>query len=204
MVTLLEGGNKKPPTLHRSTHYSAGSQLNVPHSPASLCITRLKPPCRKQYLSNLSTDATSRQEGTRLRWLEKDATKMLRSTSNSLTCRKEGARGLQTQLLLEEPQGPTPAADRVVAGTFRGRIPREAAGTLLNSAIAGNMGEGRQRNARVGTHTDFINEKPAKYPLAWGSCGKERSPRTGQILFSRFLTGIYWSTHGCVVVFGDD
>lgn len=62
MVTLLEGGNRTP-RLHKKapppTARSAGSQLNVPPLPPSLCIDRLKPPWRKRYFSDASTDVTA-------------------------------------------------------------------------------------------------------------------------------------------------
>ena len=62
MVTLLEGGNrtarlhkKAPPAPARS----AGSQLNVPPPPPSLCIARLKPPWRKRYFSDARADVAA-------------------------------------------------------------------------------------------------------------------------------------------------
>lgn len=78
---------------------------------------------------------------------------------------------------------------QLVARPLQRAAPGEAAGVLLNSAIIGNMGEGRWRNARVSTHADFINEKPGKYLPVQGPCGKERNPMTGQIFFFHFEIG---------------
>lgn len=78
---------------------------------------------------------------------------------------------------------------QLVARPLQREAPGEAAGVLLNSAIIGNMGEGRCRNARVSTHADFINEKPGKYLPVQGPCGKERNPMTGPIFFFHFEIG---------------
>lgn len=69
-----------------------------------------------------------------------------------------------------------------------GGLEGSSPGVLLNSAITGNMAEGR-RSISVSTCSDFTNDKTKKDSLVQGSCWKERNYMTGRFLFLVFALG---------------